>query len=198
MLTNPHIFSNLILSLTGAFIFYKYYNLQPLTNRLLWGFFLLPISVNALVELFVFAGLDISDNLQNIIRDSERTLGAVCLVSASWCVIMRYEAKNLMLFSTISLGLLLLFCITWYHVQFMGLIIQPFCIIVTLLISCLGLGNKQKSALWVIVSMTLLALSTKSHRIPLPMDPIDINRYMTVLAVICFGNAIRDEYKILF
>ena len=198
MLTNPHIFSNLILSLTGVFIFYKYYNLQPFTNRILWGFFLLTISLNALVELLVFAGLEIPENVQNIIRDSERTFGSVCLVSAAWCLIMRYEAKNLMLFSTIGLGLLLLFSITWFNVQFMGLIIQPFCIIVTLLISCLGLGNRQKSALWVIVSMTLLALSAKSHRIPLPMDPIDINRYMMVLAIICFGNAIRDEYKILF
>ena len=198
MLTNPHIFSNLILSLTGVFIFYKYYNLQPFANRILWGFFLLTISLNALTELLVFAGLQIPESFQDIIRDSERTLGAVCLVSAAWCLIMRYEAKNLMLFSTIGLGLLLLFCITYFNVQFMGLIIQPFCIIVTLLISCLGLGNKQKSALWVIVSMTLLALSTKSHKIPLPMDPIDINRYMMVLAIVCFGNAIRDEYKILF
>jgi len=198
MLTNPHIFSNLILSLTSIFIFYKYYNLQPFNNRILWGIFLLTISLEALVELLVLTGLEISEIIQDIILASERTLGAVCLVSASWCLIMRYKATKSLLISTIWLGLVLLYCLIWFKVQYLGLIIQPFCIIVTLLISLLGLGNKQKNAFWIILSMTLLALSTKSQKIPIPMDPIDINRYMMVLAVICFGNAIRDQYKILF
>lgn len=197
MLTNPHIFSNLILSLTGGFIFYKYYNSQPFTNRILWGIFLFTISLNAIAGLLVQTGLKNSDDFQALTFACERTLGAVCLVSASWCLIMRYKAQQLLIISTISLGALL-FAITWLKVPYMGLLIQPFCIIVTLLISCLGLGNKQKSALWIIFSMMLLALSTKSRAINIPMDPIDINRYMMVLAVICFGNAIRDEYKILF
>lgn len=198
MLTNPHIFSNLILSLTSIFIFYKYYNLQPFTNRILWGIFLLTISLEALLELLLLTGLKIPEIIQDSTLACERTLGAVCLVSASWCLIMRYKATKSLLISTIWIGLVLLYCLIWFKVQYLGLIIQPFCIIVTLLISLLGLGNKQKNAFWIILSMTLLALSTKSQRIPIPMDPVDINRYMMVLAVICFGNAIRDQYKILF
>jgi len=198
MLTNPHVFSNLILSLTGAFIFYKYYRLQPFTNRIIWGIFLLTIILNALLEVLIFAGLQNMENIHDLSLACERTLGSVCLVSASWCVVMRYRAKKELLIYTVGFGLVLFYCITWYRVQFLGLIIQPFCFIVALLISCLGLANKQKSAFWVILSLTLLALSTKSQHFTIPMHPIDINRYMTVLAVICFGNALRDEYKILF
>jgi len=198
MLINPHVFSNLILSLTGVFIFYKYYKLHSFTNRVIWGIFLLTIILNAIVELLVFAGLKNIENLHNLTLAAERTLGSVCLVTASWCIIMRYNARRQLLVYTVALGLLLFYYIVWFNVQFLGLIIQPFCIIVALLISCLGLANKQKSAFWVILSLTLLALSSKSQQISIPMHPIDINRYMTVLAVICFGNALRDEYKILF
>ena len=198
ILTNSHIFSNLVLSIAAAFVFLKYFKSQSLNSRLLWGVFLLSISVNAGVELFVFAGWKKLELLHSITQAAEMTLGAICLVVASYSLIMCYPISNLVLISTVLTGLTLFASILFYKVEYVALIIQPFCIIVTLLISCLGLGNRQKSALWVIVSMTLLALSAKSHRIPLPMDPIDINRYMMVLAIICFGNAIRDEYKILF
>ena len=198
MLLNPHVFSSLVLGITSVVVFYKHYNAQPFENRVLWGIFFLSISLNAIVELLAYIGIKSAESIQELTLASERTLGAVCLVSASWCLIMRYQAQKFLLFSTIGLGFLLFYCVTWFKVEYMGLIIQPLCIIITLLISCLGLGYKQKSALWVIFAMMLLALSTKSQKIPIPMDPVDINRYMMVLAVICFGNAIRDQYKILF
>jgi hypothetical protein len=198
MLGNSHIFSNLILSATGIFIFYKYYYRLPVTNRILCGIFILSISLHALIEMLALTNLKLPDNLPTLASVGERTIGAVCLVSATWCLVMRYRSENLLLFSTIGLGLLLFYCIIQFRIEFMGLIIQPFCIIVTLLISCLGLGNKQKNALWIIFSMMLLAIATKAPAIAIPMDPVDINRYLLVLALVCFGNAIRDQYKILF
>ncbi|MCE7043390.1 hypothetical protein [Dyadobacter sp. CY312] len=143
-------------------------------------------------------GLNLPDKATEIALSLERTLGAVAVVSATWCLIMRYKSGSFLFYSTLSIGLLLFYCIVWYRIAFMGLIIEPFCIIITLLICCLGLANKQKSALWIIFSMMSIALATKSREIPIPMDPIDINRYLMVLAVICSGYALRDQYKILF
>jgi hypothetical protein len=136
--------------------------------------------------------------VQEVLTAGEMTLGAMCLVTASWCLIMRYDSGNYLFFSTIGLGALLFYCITWFRVEYVGLIIKAFCILVTLLISCVGLANRQKSALWTLFSMMLLALSTKSGKLPIPMDPVDINHYMMVLSVICVGRAVRDQYKILF
>ena len=195
---NSHVFSNLILCLTGIFIFYKYYNLQPHFNRMLWGIFFLSISFTALTELITLSGLNLPDRSTETALLLERTLGAVAVVSATWCLVMRYKSGSFLFYSTLALGLLLFYCIVWYRIAFMGLIIEPFCIIITLLICCLGLAGKQKSALWIIFAMMFVALATKSRDIPIPMDPIDINRYLMVLAVICSGYALRDQYKILF
>ncbi|GGB91671.1 DUF6962 family protein [Dyadobacter sediminis] len=198
ILSNPHIFSNLVLSFTSLFIFSRYFKSQPATSKWLWGIFLLCIALGAMTDLLVYAGFERFETAHDFIIAGEMTLGAFCLVSASWCLIMRYKAGNFLFGSTIGLGLLLFYCITWFRVEYVGLIIKSFCILVTLLISCVGLASRQKSALWVVFSMMLLALSTKSGKLPIPMDPVDINHYMMVLSVICVGRAVRDQYKILF
>ncbi|WAC12122.1 hypothetical protein [Dyadobacter pollutisoli] len=198
ILSNPHIFSNLVLSFTSLFIFFRYFNEQPAITRWLWGIFLFSISLVALTDLLVYAGVQSLEKVRGVIVAGEMTLGAFCLVSASWCLIMRYQGGNFLFYSTLGLGLLLFYCITWFNVEYVGLIIKSLCILITLLISCVGLASRQKSALWVVFSMMLLALSTKSGRLPIPMDPVDINHYMMVLSVICVGRAVRDQYKVLF
>ncbi|MEO6287931.1 MAG: hypothetical protein ABIN80_20675 [Dyadobacter sp.] len=198
ILSNPHIFSNLVLSFTSLFIFFRYFNQQPAITKRLWGIFLFSISLVALTDLLVYAGVQSLEKLREIVVAGEMTLGAFCLVSGSWCLIMRYKGGHYLFFSTLGLGLLLFYCITWFGVEYVGLIIKSLCILITLLISCVGLASRQKSALWVVFSMMLLALSTKSGRLPIPMDPVDINHYMMVLSLICVGRAVRDQYKILF
>jgi hypothetical protein len=198
ILSNPHIFSNLVLAGTSLFIFLRYFKSQPAITKWLWGIFFFSIAFVALTDLLVFAGIESMEISREISIAAEMTLGAMCLVSGSWCLIMRYKGGNFLLFSTVLLGLLLLYCITWFRVEYIGMIIKSLCILVTLLISCVGLASRQKSALWVVFSMMLLALSTKSGKLPIPMDPVDINHYMMVLSVLCVGMAVRDQYKILF
>lgn len=195
---NPHIFSNLVLTITSLFVFFRYFRHQPVLIRWLWGIFFGSISLVALTDLLFYAGVEGLGMAHEIFEAGEMTVGALCLVTASWCLIMRYESGTYLFWSTVGLGALLFYCITWFRVEYVGLIIKAFCILVTLLISCVGLANRQKSALWTLFSMMLLALSTKSGKLPLPMDPVDINHYMMVLSVICVGRAVRDQYKILF
>ena len=198
ILSSPHLFSNLVLSFTSIFIFSRYFRKQPFTSRWLWGIFLFFIALGAIIDLLVYTGVESLEAIYEVVIAGEMTLGALCLVSASWCLIMPYKAGPYFFASTVGLGLLLMYCITWFGVGYVGLIIKSMAILVTLLISCVGLANRQKSALWVIFSMMLLALSTKSGKLPIPMDPVDINHYMMVLSVICVGRAARDQYKILF
>ncbi|GGH46082.1 hypothetical protein ACN9ML_16890 [Dyadobacter endophyticus] len=195
---NPHIFSNLVLTITSLFVFFRYFRQQPVLIRWLWGIFFGSISLVALTDLLFYAGVEGLEMAREIFGAGEMTLGAMCLVTASWCLIMRYDSGKYLFYSTVGLGALLFYCITWFRVEYVGLIIKAFCILVALLISCVGLANRQKSALWTLFSMMLLALSTKSGKLPLPMDPVDINHYMMVLSVICVGRAVRDQYKILF
>ena len=198
LLANPHILSNLILSFTGVFIFMRYFRSQSIYSRWLWGIFLFSISLSALADLLLFSGIVELENIKRVIEAGEMTLGMVCLVVASWCLIMKLEPPKMLFSGTLIFGGTLFYGVTWFKVEYVSTIINAFCIMVTLLICCLGLGNRQKSALWMIFSMMLFALSTKSKVIPVPMHPIDLSHYLTALAIVCIGWAIRDKYKILF
>lgn len=198
MLTNSQVFSNLTLLITAVFVFIRYKKNQPIYNQILWGIFILTIATTALAELISWLIPSIPDQIPVIALAIERTIGAVCMVSATWCLIMHYRSHIILCASSIAVGIFLFVSVLWYHVEFMGLIILPFCIIISLCIACLGLAGRQKSALWVIFSMMLIALAAKSRDIPLPMDPIDINRYLMAISALCAGYAIRDENKRLF
>lgn len=198
ILTNSHVFSNLVLAVTAIYVFLKYFKSLGKESRILWGVFFMSISVNAIVEMLVFAGVVALQELQIITQAAAMTLGIICLVVASFSLILKYTPSIMVLTSTIAIGLTLLFGIVFYKVPYLGLIIQPFCIIVTLCIACLGLAYRRKSALWIVFSMTLLAVSAKAQAIPLPMHPLDLNHYIEVLTIICIGYAVRDQYKILF
>ncbi len=198
MLLIPHLFSNLALCITGVLIFLKYYKLQPDYSRLLWGFFFLSASLTALTEVISLTSIPIPDKTTELALILERTLGAVAVVSATWCIVMHVKPGHLFFFATIAVGAALFYCTIFYEIPILSLIILPFCIIITLLICCLGLASKQKSALWIIFAMMFVALSVKSRDIPLPMSPVDINRCLMILALFCTGKALRNEYKILF
>lgn len=198
LLSNPHIVSNLILSFTGVFIFLRYFRFQSVYNKGLWGIFLFSISASALADFLVFVGLPVMEDIRRILDAGEMTMGAVCLVVATWCLIMKTESSRLLFIGTLIFGATLFYCVIWFRVEYVSLIVKAFCIVVTLLICCLGLGSRQKSALWVIISMMFFALATKAKIIPIPMHPVDINHYLMVIAIICIGNAVRDEYKTLF
>jgi len=58
IISNPHIFSNLVLSITSLVIFFRYFKTQQTIARWLWGIFLIGISLVALLDLLVFAGME--------------------------------------------------------------------------------------------------------------------------------------------
>jgi hypothetical protein len=198
LLVNPHIFSNLILSFTGVYIFYKYFSTLLSNNRLLWGIFLISISLSAITDLLFFAGIDQLESARKIVDAEEMTLGAVCMVVASWCLIMKMEPGKILFAGTLVIGFTVFYSIIWYKVEYVSMIIKAFCILLTLTISCLGLAYRRKSALWVIFSMMFFALATKAGVINIPMHPVDINHYLMVMGVISIGKARKDVHKILF
>ncbi|GAB2801822.1 hypothetical protein GCM10027275_55000 [Rhabdobacter roseus] len=193
-----HVFSDLVLCVTALAVFLVYFQKQPIYNRLLWGIFMMSISLTALAGVFLFAGWDELAYVRESLQRLELTLGAVCMVVASWALINRRDTGRLAFWGTIGVGAGIFLGLAWYGLGVMVQIIQPLCLVITLLIACLGLARRQKSALWVVFSMTLLALAAKSKSIPLPIHPIDVNHYLIALSTFCAGKAAQFEYSILF
>ncbi|GAB3172122.1 DUF6962 family protein [Telluribacter humicola] len=193
-----HIISDFILFITGLVVFVVFFQKQSIYNRLLWGIFILSIAMTSLVGAFLFAGFDTLEPIHNSLQRLESTLGAVCMVVASWGLIMLTETGRLTFWGTIGAGSGIFFGLQWFNLVAMVQVVQPLCLVITLIIACWGLLRKQKSALWVVFSMTLLALAAKVTSLSLPLHPIDINHYLIALGIYCAGKAAQNEYQILF
>jgi hypothetical protein len=77
-------------------------------------------------------------------------------------------------------------------------IVQPLCIVIAMLIACFGLLRRQKSALWVIFAMTILALSSKlllEYRTEIAIDPYHL---LVAAATVCLGKAMEFQHRTLF
>jgi hypothetical protein len=193
-----HIISDLILFMTGLGVFLVFFQKQSIYNRLLWGIFIMSIAMTALVGVFLFAGFDWLQPIHSSLQRLESTLGAVCMVVASWGLIMLTETGRLTFWGTIGAGTGIYFGLSWFQLGVMVQIVQPLCLVITLVIACWGLLRKQKSALWVVFSMMLLTLAVKVTSMSLPLHPIDINHYLIALGIYCAGKAVQNEYQILF
>ena len=71
-------------------------------------------------------------------------------------------------------------------------------IVIALLIACWGLLQKQKSALWVVVAMTLLALSGKLRLELNPAAAFGPYHILVAASIFCLGKAVEAEYRPLF
>ena len=126
------------------------------------------------------------------------TLGTIGLLFGAWCLVMRINASPKLLAGAVVFAILVIGGIYFFKINFLATIFYAFCILVTLIICCIGLAAREKSALWLLFGTMLLAFTTKLHLIFIYIDPRDLGNYVSVFALICIGKAIRYEYEKLF
>lgn len=193
-----HSLSELILSITAFAVFIIYFQKIAIYSRLLWGVFLITLSITALLTAFWYLGWESLNPIINSFRRLENTLGPVCMLVAIWLLISHTDADRFTFWGTIGTGTGLYFGLVWYKMESLIQVIQPLCIVIVLLIACWGLLQRQKSALWVVIAMTILALSSKLRLELRPEIAIDPYHILVAISTICLGKAIQFEHQKLF
>jgi hypothetical protein len=176
----------------------KYFIKQSKYNALLLIGFAAIIALRAISDLLYGTFNAPIENINHYIATSAMVLAPIILISATWSIILHKPAQITQFFTTMGISWVLLFFVIWFQVDYLGLIIQSFCILLIMLISILGLATKQKSALWVIIAMMFYALIIKSTALPIPMNPIDIEHYLMTLCILSLGKAVGSQYKYIF
>jgi hypothetical protein len=193
-----HSISELILSITAFAVFLIYFQKLAIYTRLLWGIFLITISITALLTAFWYLGWESLDPIISSFRRLENTLGPICMLVAAWILISNTKADRFIFWGTIGTGTGLFFGLVWYRMESLIQIVQPLCIVIVLLIACWGLFLRQKSALWVVFAMTILALSSKLRLELRPEIAIDPYHILVAVSTFCLGKAIQFEHRPLF
>jgi hypothetical protein len=193
-----HILSELILSITSFAVFIIYFQQKTIYTRLLWGVFLITIALTALLTVVWSIGVDALSPVVYSFRRLENTLAPICMMIVTWGLISHTEVTRFVFWGTIGTGAGLYFGLVWYRMEALIQVVQPLCIVISMIIACFGLIKRQKSALWVIFAMTVLALSSKLRLVVRAEVTIDPYHVLVAISTIFLGKAVQFEHKTLF
>ena len=102
-----HVISDAALAITGVGVFWRFFGHLPFYNRLLWGFFLLTISLAATVGAIRFMGYSQIELFYDSFQTLAGTLGIACVVMAVWAFAMKRTVKLIPFGGTLLVGLFL-------------------------------------------------------------------------------------------
>ncbi|WP_170305427.1 hypothetical protein [Spirosoma terrae] len=184
-----HILSGSILAGTGFGVFWHFFQRVSLFNRLIWGFFLLTVSLAALISIFLFAGIPSLEPLHSSMIVLSDSLGVVCAVVGVWGLLNRRTYSLTTFISTVLFGLLLFIVLLLPEVRVFTPVIPSLAILILMLLAVFSLLQRNKRGLWVVLAAMMMGLATKAQLMTSFIHPTDFNHYTSALALYFFGKA---------
>jgi hypothetical protein len=182
--------SDAVLAVTSIAVFFHFCANLPLRNRLLWGMFLITIALAAATGTLRFAGMTSLIPTHTSLNTLAGSLGIVAFVVAVAMLITRREASVPLLGITLLVGLTLFFWLLYPRWQPFEAVVQSFGMLVVMLLAVWSLFMRNRKAIWLVVGIMLVGLSTKILPNHLPFNPTDAYHYALALALVCFGKAV--------
>ena len=187
--------SDAVLAFTGIWVFWRYFMELSWYNRILWGLFLITISMTALIGILVFAGIQGVVPLHRSLETLVASLGVVCVIVGVWGLILKQKITRSGFVTTVTLGIVLfLLLLLSPTIRAFEPVIPSMGMVVVLLIAFLGVVRRDPHATWVVLAVMILALSTRVGQLNnLPIHPIDFYHYTLSLSLLCFGKSVQKS-----
>jgi hypothetical protein len=184
--------SDAVLAFTGIWVFWRYFQELSWYNRVLWGLFLITISMAALIGILMFAGLQIVVPLHRSMETLAGSLGVVSVIVGVWGLILKQKITRRSFIITVSLGLgLFLLLLVNPVVGAFTPVIPSLGMVIVLLIAFLGVLRRDPRASWIVLAVMIVALATQMGKSKnLPINPIDFYHYTLSLSLLCFGKSV--------
>ncbi len=187
-----HLISDAVLALTALGVLWYCFGQTPLYNRMLWGFFLMAITLAALTGVAVFSGYTPLEPLHDSLQRLAGSFGIVCLVTAVYALVMR-QTLGLPAFGiSLAIGLALFVVLLLPRIRPFEIVVAPLGMLLIMLMAVFALLRRNKQAIWLVIAVMLAGLATKGGALNLPLSPIDLYHYSLAGALICFGRANRS------
>lgn len=185
-----HVLSEAVLAGTGFGVFWYYYQRVARYNRLLWGFFLLTISLAAVAGLLWFAGYEAIEQLYHSLITLAGSLGIVSVVTAVWALLNNLTVGVTSFAITLVLGLVLFVVLRMPPISAFAPVVTALSILIVMLMAVYGLMHRNPRSVWIIFAVMLLGLATKAPSFYRFIHPTDFYHYAVALSLLCFGKAI--------
>jgi hypothetical protein len=170
--------------------FFRYFAYVPFHNRLLWGVFLVTVSLAAAAGVFRYLGFQQLTDTHRSLSTLAGSVGLASVVVAIWGLVMQQTVSRSTVIITISIGLFLFVFLLYPAFQVFDSVVQALTMLLVMLIAVFGLMRKYKKAIWIVIGVMILGIATKVATQHLPFSPIDVYHYALAAMVLCFGKAV--------
>ncbi|RDB06659.1 DUF6962 family protein [Runella aurantiaca] len=190
MIQLSNAFSDAVVATVCIVVFFKFFAYVPFHNRLLWGVFLVTVSLAAGAGVFRYLGFHQLTDTHRSLSTLAGSAGLASVVVAIWGLVMRQTISRPTVIVTLSFGLILFIFLLYPAFQVFSSVVQAFTMLVVMLIAVFGLMQKYQKAIWIVIGVMILGIATKVATQHLPFSPIDVYHYALAAMVFCFGKAV--------
>jgi len=189
MLYLSNVVSDALLAMVGLGVYFRYFSRISLYNRLLWGTFLIVISMDAAVGACRFAGVGWLVPLHQSLQSMVSSIGIVSAVVAVWALVNQHVISHQIWITTLGIGIGLFALLMFTFLSGFTLVVQSLGMLAIMLIAVYGLARGYRKATWIIVGIMIAGIATK---MPTQnwLNATDFYHYSLAAMLICFGKAV--------
>ncbi len=188
-----HIISDAVLTGTGIWVFWHYFGRMAFYNRLLWGFFLLTLTMAAFMGMLVLSGNDLLEPLSHSLDVLAGSFGTVCLIVGVWALVNRRLVSLVSFATTLILGLFMFVVLLLPDARVFAPVFQSIGILTVMLLAVWGLLRREMWAVWLVVAVMLMGIATKASAFGQLIAPTDFYHYAMALSLLGFGKAVQGS-----
>lgn len=183
-----NLLSDAVLAATGIYVFLRFFNNKPHFEKLLWGIFLITLSVTATAGVVRFAGVSDIIPMHLTLQLLAGSLGVLGLVVAVWYSVSGQTATATVFYATVVVGFAVFVFFAQTPYGNFAIVLQSLAMLVVMLLAVWGLLQKQKQAVWFVVGVMVAGIATKASSLGLPFNNIDTYHYALAMALLAFGK----------
>jgi hypothetical protein len=184
-----NVISDAVLAVVGLGVYFTYFSRVPLYNRLLWGVFLVTISMAAGVGACRFAGVGWLVPLHVSLQNVASSVGIMSVVVAVWALINSSVVSHQVWLTTLSVGFGVFTLLTFTALSGFTLVVQSLGMLATMLIAVYGLARGYRKATWIIAGIMIVGIATKMPAQSF-FNATDLYHYSLALTLVCFGKSV--------
>jgi hypothetical protein len=192
-----HIISDLVLSFTGFYVFFRHLVKLELSSTILWESFVLSIAASALFGAIRFAGFSQSAAASSFFQNLASITGGLGVAMASFALVTNKSLSKLTCYIVLAIGFLLFALSEGFGFHQINAILPIISMVLIVVFGIIGLfGRNKKSGIWLIIGVLFFALGTFRKQIFGEGDfNIDVFHFLTAGGLLSFGTAVSHASK---
>ena len=186
-------FSEAFLALIGFLTYYFLLRKVPQRQIVLWGIFILSVSITSFFSALYFAGIEGMNQWHDFFRDIGSTTGIILLVIGVYSAVFNYEFSSKTIFFMVILALGFGLICMYLNLKKVFEITPLVGILLVLIFGIIALtkGNK-KLGTYLLFATVFSVLANIFPILQLPIDPLSAYCFLLSCVLVCFGLAVNS------